>query len=92
MVPLATNLDPDHLSVALCKGSRFTRNPHPLCNFLCFDHLPPPYSAFVLSLFSVFVPKTTSEALLHASWCQAMFDDIEALHSICNDPFIYELM
>lgn len=39
-----------------------------------------PYlSAFVSSLSSVFIPKTTSEALSHPSWCQVMLEEIDTL-------------
>ena len=81
LVPPATNPDPDSVHVALRKGTRSTRNPHPLYNFLCYDCLSSVYSAFVLSLSSVSVPKTTGETMSHLGWRQAMLDEIVALHS-----------
>lgn len=48
---------------------------------MCYARLSPAFSAFVSSLSSISIPKTTGEALAHPSWRQTMFDEIEALHS-----------
>ena len=47
------------LPIALRKGNRSTRNPHPIYNFLSYCRLSSSYSAFVS------VPKSTSEAFSH---------------------------
>ena len=43
----------DHLPIALRKGNRSTRNPHPIFNFLSYHRLSLSYSAFVSTLSSV---------------------------------------
>ena len=58
----------DHLPIALRKGNRSTRNPHPIYNFLSYHRLSSSYSAFVSTLSSVSLPKITSEALSHPRW------------------------
>jgi len=40
-----------------------------------------PYSAFVSSLSSVSIPKTTGETLSYLGWHQVMLDEIDTLHS-----------
>lgn len=42
---------------------------HPIYNFLIYDRLSSPYYAFVSSLSSIFVPKSTHEVLSHLGWC-----------------------
>ncbi|RVW96895.1 Retrovirus-related Pol polyprotein from transposon RE1 [Vitis vinifera] len=71
----------DHLPIALRKGNRSTRNPHPIYNFLSYHRLFSSYSAFVSTLSSIYLPKSTSEALSHPGWRQAMVDEMAALHS-----------
>ncbi|RVW74545.1 Retrovirus-related Pol polyprotein from transposon TNT 1-94 [Vitis vinifera] len=71
----------DHLPITLRKGNRYTRNPHPIYNFLSYHRLSSSYSAFVSTLSSVSLPKSTSEALSHPGWRQAMVDEMAALHS-----------
>ncbi|KAJ9689323.1 hypothetical protein PVL29_014817 [Vitis rotundifolia] len=71
----------DHLPIAFRKGNRSTRNPHPIYNFLSYHRLSSSYSAFVSTLSSVSLPKSTSEALSHPGWRQAMVDEMTALHS-----------
>ncbi|RVX13401.1 Vacuolar protein sorting-associated protein 53 A [Vitis vinifera] len=71
----------DHLPIALRKGNRSIRNPHPIFNFLSYHRLSSSYSAFVSTLSSVSFPKSTSEALSHLGWQQAMVDEMAALHS-----------
>ncbi|RVW28752.1 Retrovirus-related Pol polyprotein from transposon RE1 [Vitis vinifera] len=69
------------LPIALRKGNRSTRNPHPIYNFLSYHRLSSPYSAFVSAISSVSLPKSTPEALSHPGWRQAMVDEMAALHS-----------
>ncbi|RVW57668.1 Retrovirus-related Pol polyprotein from transposon RE2 [Vitis vinifera] len=72
---------PDDLPIAIRKGTRSTRNPHPIYNFLSYHRLSSPYSAFVSAISSVSLPKSTHEALSHPGWRQAMVDEMDALHS-----------
>ena len=62
--------------LTLRKGNQSTRNPHPIYNFLSYHRLSS-YS----TLSSVSLPKSTSEALSHPGWRQAMVDEMAALHS-----------
>ncbi|RVW44593.1 Retrovirus-related Pol polyprotein from transposon TNT 1-94 [Vitis vinifera] len=71
---------PDDLPIAIRKGTRSTRNPHPIYNFLSYHRLSSPYSAFVSAISSVSLPKSTHEALSHPGWRQAMVDEMAALH------------
>ena len=73
--PLVQSISPtptlssiDHLPLALRKGNRSTRNPHPIYNFLSYHRLSSSYSAFVSTLSSVSLLKSTSEALFHPGW------------------------
>ena len=72
---------PDDLHIAIRKGTRSTCNPHPVYNFLSFHRLSLPYFAFVSTLSSVSTPKSTSEALSHLDWKQAMVEEMDALYS-----------
>ncbi|RVW85016.1 Retrovirus-related Pol polyprotein from transposon TNT 1-94 [Vitis vinifera] len=72
---------PNDLPIAVRKGTRSTRNPHPIYNFLSYHRLSSPYSAFVSAISSVSLPKSTPEALSHPGWRQAMVDEMAALHS-----------
>ncbi|KAJ9686998.1 hypothetical protein PVL29_015735 [Vitis rotundifolia] len=72
---------PNDLPIAVRKGIRSTRNPHPIYNFLSYHRLSSPYSAFVSAISSVSLPKSTHEALSHPGWRQAMVDEMVALHS-----------
>ncbi|KAJ9672101.1 hypothetical protein PVL29_025662 [Vitis rotundifolia] len=72
---------PTDLPIAVRKGIRSTRNPHPIYNFLSYHRLSSPYSAFVSAISSVSLPKSTHEALSHPGWRQAMVDEMAALHS-----------
>ncbi|RVW95243.1 Retrovirus-related Pol polyprotein from transposon RE2 [Vitis vinifera] len=69
------------LPIALRKGNRSTRNPHPIYNFLSYHRLSSPYFAFVFAISSVSLPKSTPEALSYPGWRQAMVDEMTALHS-----------
>ncbi|RVW79030.1 Retrovirus-related Pol polyprotein from transposon TNT 1-94 [Vitis vinifera] len=72
---------PDDLPIAIRKGTRSTCNPHPIYNFLSYQRLSSPYSAFVSSISSVSLPKSTHEVLSHPGLRQAMADEMAALHS-----------
>ncbi|RVW31085.1 Retrovirus-related Pol polyprotein from transposon RE1 [Vitis vinifera] len=48
---------------------------------LSYHRLCSSYSAFVSTLSSVSLPKSTNEALCHPGWQQAMVDELTALHS-----------
>ncbi|KAJ7982478.1 Retrovirus-related pol polyprotein from transposon tnt 1-94 [Quillaja saponaria] len=65
----------------LRRGTRSTRNPYPIYTFLSYHRLSSPYYAFVSSLSSISVPKSTSDALAHPGWRQAMIDEMNALHT-----------
>lgn len=71
---------PELLPIA--QGNRSSRNPNPIyaCH-LDYHQLSPSYSAFVVSLDSVSIPKTTGEAMSDPGWRQAMVDEMAALHS-----------
>ena len=71
----------DDLPIAIRKGTRSTSNPHPVYNFLSFHRLSLPYFAFISTLSFVSTPKSTSEALSHSGWKQAMAEEIDALYS-----------
>lgn len=58
------------------KGIHPTRNPHPIYNFLSYVHLSSSFCAFISSLSSVPIPKTTAEALFRQGWSQAMIKEI----------------
>ena len=75
----------DDLPIAIQKGTCSTSNPHPVYNFLSFHRLSLPYFAFVSTLSSVSTPKSTSEALSHLGWKQAMTEEMDALYS--NDTW-----
>ncbi|KAJ9672576.1 hypothetical protein PVL29_025979 [Vitis rotundifolia] len=83
--PAPTLPSPNDLPIAVRKGIRSTRNPHPIYNFLSYHRLSSPYSAFVSAISSVSLPKSTHEALSHPGWRQAMVDEMAALHS--NDTW-----
>lgn len=63
------------------KGTRSTHEHHPIYHFLSYHRLSLPYYAFVSSLPSISIPKTTSEAISHPRCHQAMLDEIVVLHS-----------
>ena len=71
----------DDLPIAIWKGTRSTSNPRPFYNFLSFNHLSLPYFAFVSTLTSFSTPKSTSEALSHPGWKQAMVVEMDAHYS-----------
>ena len=71
----------DDLPIVIRKGTRSTSNPYPVNNFLSFHHLSLPYFAFVSTLSSISTPKSTSGALSHPGWKQAMAEEMDALYS-----------
>ena len=75
----------DDLPIAIWKDTRSTSNPHPVYNFLSFHRLSLPYFVFVSTLSSVSTPKSTSEALSHPGWKQALAEEMDALYS--NDTW-----
>ncbi|RVW39488.1 Retrovirus-related Pol polyprotein from transposon TNT 1-94 [Vitis vinifera] len=79
--PAPALLSPNDLPIAVRKGTRSTRNPHPIYNFLSYHRLSSPYSAFVSAISSVSLPKSTQETLSNPGWRQAMVDEMTALHS-----------
>ena len=72
---------PDDLPIVIQKGTRSTCNPHPIYNFLSYHHLSLPYFALVSTLSSVSNPTSTSKALSHSGWKQAMIKEIDVLYS-----------
>ncbi|XP_031278222.1 uncharacterized protein LOC116136688 [Pistacia vera] len=77
----ATVLSPaDQFPIAIRKGMRSTRNPHPIYNFLSCHRLYPSYYAFVSTLSSVYVPCNVHEGLSHPGWHQTMVEEMSALH------------
>ena len=71
--------------IAIRKGTRSTRNPHLIYNFLSYHRLSPSYSSFVFSLSSLTVPSNVHEALNHPGWKQAMIDEMKTLEN--NDTW-----
>lgn len=65
--------------IALRQGTRSSRNPHPIYNFLSYHRLSAPYFSFVSSLSYVSLPKNIREALDHPGRRQAMIDEMQAL-------------
>ncbi|RZB75887.1 Ubiquitin carboxyl-terminal hydrolase 14 [Glycine soja] len=70
-----------HWPIVIRKGTRSTRNPHPIYNFLSYLRLSPSYSSFVFSLSSLTIPSTVREVLDHPGWGQAMIDEMQALEN-----------
>ncbi|RVW55484.1 Retrovirus-related Pol polyprotein from transposon RE1 [Vitis vinifera] len=71
---LAPALPPSaDLPIALQKGNRSTRNPHPIYNFLSYHRLSSSYSAFVSAISSISLPKSTPEALSHPVGCRWVY-------------------
>ncbi|KAJ7959601.1 Retrovirus-related Pol polyprotein from transposon TNT 1-94 [Quillaja saponaria] len=63
-VPTPSRASDPASPLILRRGTRSTRNPYPIYTFLSYHRLSSPYYAFVSSLSSIFVPKSTSDALL----------------------------
>lgn len=79
--PVEPLTDDANLPIALRKGTRSTRNPYPIYNFLSYHRLSPSYHAFISNLSTVPIPKTVSEAMSHPGWRQAMIEEMTALHT-----------
>jgi len=79
--PGTTTPDHDDLNwpIAICKGTRSTRNPHPIYNFLSYHKVSPSYFSFISFVSSITIPKTVKEALDHPGWRQAMISEMQAL-------------
>ena len=67
--------------IAIRKGTRSSRNPHPIYTFLSFRRLSSPYSAFISTLSSVSIPNIVHEAFSHQGWKQAIVEEMVVLHS-----------
>ena len=72
---------PTNLPISIQKGTRSCCNLHSIYNFLTYHCLSSPYSAFVSTLSSVFVPQTVHEALSHLDWKQVMVEEMAVLYS-----------
>ena len=84
MTPPSTTLvlpSTDDPLIFIRKGTRFSRNPHPIYTFQSYHRLSSPYSAFISTLSYVSLPNIVHEALSHPGWKQAMVEEMAALHS-----------
>ena len=79
LAPLPPDEGDSGWPIALRKGIRSTRNPHPIYNFLSYHRLTPSYCTFLSSVSSVTIPKNVKEALDHLRWRQAMIVEMQAL-------------
>ena len=70
----------DDLTITIRKGTHSTYNPYSVYNFLSYHRLSLLYFAFVFTLSFVFTPKSTSEAISHLGWRQAMAEEMDALY------------
>lgn len=75
------NNDDQDLPIAVRKGIReCTNRPlYPLTHFLSFKKFSPSHRAFLVSLNTISIPTTVSEALTDEKWKQAMNVEMEAL-------------
>ena len=69
----------DDLPIRIRKGPRSTCNSHIVYNFLSNHRLSLPYFVFVSTLSSISIPTSTSEALSHPGWKQAMVEKMNVL-------------
>jgi transposase InsO family protein len=69
------------LPIAVRKGTReCTKQPlYPLSHFLSFKKFSPSHRSFLVSLNTIVIPTTLSEALSNEKWKQAMNAEMEAL-------------
>ena len=72
---------PTDLPIVIRKGTRSSRNLHPIYNFLSYQFLSSQYSTFISTVSSVSLPKIVHEALSHPCWKQAMVEEMATLHS-----------
>ena len=75
---LPSTVDPP---ISIWKGTRSSRNPHPIYIFLSHHRLSSPYSTFISTLSSVSLPNVVHKALSHPSWKRAIVEEMSALHS-----------
>ena len=75
------NNDDQDLPIAIRKGIRECPNRplYPLTHFLSFKKILPSHRAFLVSLNTISIPTTVSEALTNEKWKQAMNVEMEAL-------------
>jgi len=78
--PLASTIESE-LIFAPCKGICSTYNPSPHYTSLSYHTSSPSFYAYLLSISTTSIPKLVGDALGHPSWCQTMFDEINALRS-----------
>ena len=71
---------PVDLLIAVRKGTRSSRNPHPIYNFLTYHRLSSSYSAFISTLSSISLLKLCMRHS-HPGWKHAMVEEMTALHS-----------
>ncbi|RVX00633.1 Retrovirus-related Pol polyprotein from transposon TNT 1-94 [Vitis vinifera] len=72
---------PNDLPIAVRKGTRSTRNPHPIYQFFELSSIIFTLFCFCFCYILCFSSKSTHEALSHPGWRQAMVDEMAALHS-----------
>ena len=75
------NNDDQDLPIAVRKGIRECTNQplYPLTHFLSFKKFSPSHKAFLVSLNTISIPTTVSEALTNEKWKQAMNVEMKAL-------------
>ena len=71
--------DIDSLPIALRKG-KHTCTSHHIAQFVSCDHLFPSLCAFTISVTTVCVPNSVSEALFVPCWRQATVEEMTTLH------------
>ena len=84
MAPYSMSLvlpSPTNPPTAIQKGTRSSRNPHPIYTILSYHCLSSPYFAFISTLSFVSIPHTVHEVLSHPGWKQAMVEEMASLHS-----------
>jgi saccharopine dehydrogenase-like NADP-dependent oxidoreductase len=74
------------LPIAVRKGTKeCTKRPlYPLSHFLSFKNFSPSHRSFLVSLNTIVIPTTLSEALSNEKWKQAMNVEMEALEKKPN--------
>ncbi|RVW76008.1 Retrovirus-related Pol polyprotein from transposon RE1 [Vitis vinifera] len=80
------NNDDQDLPIVVRKGIRECTNQplYPLTHFLSFKKFSPSHRAFLVSLNTISIPTTVSEALTDEKWKQAMNVEMEALEKKQN--------
>jgi len=72
---------PSDLLIALRKDICSTRNPSIHYIALSYHKLSSPFYACLSSISSMTIPKSVHDVIAHPDWCQAMLDDLSALHN-----------